>query len=121
MPRKGFGVFGGDPAQHARANLMPVSEELDVAKQHDFYFGAHPHFWNMFECDNQDQVDTITETSLALMSIVAGREIPFQQGFHNHRQDCVCDLTFVFIRRLVATQNHSALLCVVGTNGYGHA
>ena len=24
MPRKGFGVFGGDPAQHARVNLMPV-------------------------------------------------------------------------------------------------
>ncbi len=85
MPRKGFGVFGGDPAQHARANLMPVSEELDVAKQHDFYFGAHPHFWNMFGCDNQDQVGTITETSLALMSIVAGREIPFQQGFHNFK------------------------------------
>jgi hypothetical protein len=83
MPRKGFGVFGGDPAQHTPVNLMPVSEELDVVKQHDFHFGCHPHFWNMFGCDNQDQVDTMTKTSLALMSIVAGREIPFQHGFHN--------------------------------------
>lgn len=54
MPPKGFGVFGEDPAQHARLNLMPVSEELEVANRHDFYFGAHPHLWNKFGCDNQD-------------------------------------------------------------------
>ena len=83
MPPKPFAVFGGYPADYARTNLIPVSQGLVVAKQHQFYFGSHPHYWNVFGCDNQGQVDMITKTSLAVMSSVAGRDIPFVEGFHN--------------------------------------
>ena len=83
MPPKGFGVFGGDPGKHAREKLVPVSAALDVGKQHSFHFGVHPHYSNVFGCESQEQVDTLTKSFLALMSIVADREIPFQQGLHN--------------------------------------
>jgi hypothetical protein len=83
MPPKPFAVFGGYPADYARKKLIPVSQMLDVDKQHQFYFGSHPHYWHVFGCDTQGQVDTITKTSLAVMSSVAARDIPFVQGFEN--------------------------------------
>ena len=83
MPPRPFAVCGRDPADYSWKKLIPVSQKLDVAKQHPFYFATHPHFWNVFGCDNQEQVDEITKTSLAVMSSVAGRDIPFVEGFHN--------------------------------------
>ena len=86
MPPKPFGVFGDHPGDYTRTKLISVSQELDVAKQHQFYFGSHPHYWNEFGCANQGQVDTLTKTCLALMSCVAGREIPFVSGFPNFQR-----------------------------------
>jgi len=47
MPSNGFGVCGGDPETHARLNLIPVSQELDVT-EHTFVFADHPYFFTVF-------------------------------------------------------------------------